>query len=149
MFSIALSRRFLDVEKDIHSVCSLYTNFRNCKDQYFANLALKFNAKLGGVNHIPSGISVEKLRTQGAMLVGADVTHPGSSSIQGTPSIVAVVATVGKHHLSHVVRSGCNQSSEQTQPSHAFPYQFGYRKVGQRLANTFYSTPKSLLNIAA
>ena len=59
--------------------------------QYFANIAMKVNAKLGGVNHTISTDSLRWMRD--AMLVGMDITHPGKGSVKGTPSIAAVVAS--------------------------------------------------------
>jgi len=61
--------------------------------QYFANVALKFNTKLGGVNHALDSNSMAWLKRSPTMLVGIDVTHPGPGSVKGTPSIAAVVAS--------------------------------------------------------
>jgi eukaryotic translation initiation factor 2C len=61
--------------------------------QYFANVALKVNMKLGGINHAVDEASIGKLRLPPTMLVGMDVTHPGPSTVKGTPSIAAVVAS--------------------------------------------------------
>ncbi|KAA1064416.1 hypothetical protein PGT21_002123 [Puccinia graminis f. sp. tritici] len=60
--------------------------------QYFANVALKINVKLGGVNHGvgPSG-RIFPTRT---MVLGADVTHPGGDSLE--PSIAAVVGSTNE-----------------------------------------------------
>jgi len=88
-----LLKHYLDTVKDIHSVCSLYLKFRKDQDQYFANLSMKFNAKLGGVNHIVTGRTMDKLKERGTMFVGADVTHPSFLSLPGTPSIAGVVAS--------------------------------------------------------
>lgn len=57
---------------------------------------MKFNAKLGGVNHTVTGRTINKLKERGVMFVGADVTHPGFASIPWTPSIAGVVASVGE-----------------------------------------------------
>ena len=50
--------------------------------------------KLGGVNHSVDEASITKLRQPPTMVVGMDVTHPGPSTVKGTPSIAAVVASV-------------------------------------------------------
>ncbi|KAG6884814.1 hypothetical protein C0993_008033 [Termitomyces sp. T159_Od127] len=61
--------------------------------QYFANVALKVNMKLGGVNHALDQNNMNWLMQRPTMLMGIDVTHPGPSSVKGTPSIAAVVAS--------------------------------------------------------
>ncbi|KAI0084517.1 ribonuclease H-like domain-containing protein [Irpex rosettiformis] len=64
-------------------------------DQYFSNVCLKVNAKLGGVNHLLRDDNTMRwLKAKKTMLVGVDVTHPSPTSLKGTPSIVAVVASV-------------------------------------------------------
>lgn len=73
--------------------CCLSNLANEAKDQYLANIALKINAKLGGSNtelidHLPV---FENARH--AMIVGADVNHPGSRNVT-SPSIAAVVATM-------------------------------------------------------
>ncbi|XP_057952934.1 protein argonaute 2-like [Malania oleifera] len=62
-------------------------------DQYFANLALKINAKLGGSNvELISRFPCFEGRSP-VMFVGADVNHPAASN-KTCPSIAAVVATM-------------------------------------------------------
>ena len=69
------------------------------QDQYFSNIALKVNAKLGGVNHRIDGQSLGWLKD--AMLVGMDVTHPGVGCVKGTPSIAAVVASCDNDFINY------------------------------------------------
>lgn len=58
--------------------------------QYYANVTLKINVKLGGVNH-----GVSRLFTCRTMVLGADVTHPGGDSLE--PSIAAVVGSTNEY----------------------------------------------------
>lgn len=66
--------------------------------QYYANVALKVNLKLGGINHVlkdqlPAVISQGK-----TMVIGIDVTHPtGAKST--TPSVAAMVASADNEVL--------------------------------------------------
>ncbi|KAI5451380.1 Protein argonaute [Naganishia albida] len=62
-------------------------------DQYCANVAMKINAKLGGVTHaVPVG-DLPGLNNR-TMIVGADVTHPPSRGDDVVaPSIAATVAS--------------------------------------------------------
>ncbi|KAF8970422.1 argonaute-like protein [Flammula alnicola] len=64
------------------------------QDQYFSNVALKVNTKLGGMNHLLENRAMGWLTKKKTMMVGIDVTHPGRGSKHGTPSIAAVVASV-------------------------------------------------------
>lgn len=107
-----------DVSLDIHTICAISKNFADKKGQmqYFANEALKLNMKLGGINHFLGEESMkwlkenteendvkakgkrkaedDKVKVGGTMLVGMDVTHPSPGTVKGTPSIVAVVASI-------------------------------------------------------
>ncbi|KAG8215316.1 ribonuclease H-like domain-containing protein [Butyriboletus roseoflavus] len=67
-------------------------------NQYFANVALKVNMKLGGINHTLDANSGAWLKNASTMIMGMDVTHPATGlSADGTPSIVAVVASIDEH----------------------------------------------------
>ncbi|KAK0653471.1 Protein argonaute 1B [Lasiodiplodia hormozganensis] len=64
---------------------------------YVANVGMKVNMKLGGTNHLvknltEGGFSASML--QNTMILGADVTHPSPGSVEGTPSVAAVVGSV-------------------------------------------------------
>ena len=96
-------KHLLDVFLKVPSVCVQVSKFRKDKGQlqYFGNVALKINMKMGGVNHKltdPPGssgaLSWLKDTSQPTMLVGMDVTHPSPGSVRGTPSVAAVVATI-------------------------------------------------------
>ncbi|KAF2102635.1 stem cell self-renewal protein Piwi [Rhizodiscina lignyota] len=58
---------------------------------YMANIAMKVNLKFGGVNHEVEGLSGILGST---LLLGADVTHPGSGALDGVPSVAAVVGNI-------------------------------------------------------
>jgi eukaryotic translation initiation factor 2C len=88
-------KHLCDVYLDVPNVCVQSAKIRKERGQlqYYANVALKVNMKLGGVNHSVDEASITKLRQPPTMLVGMDVTHPGLSTVKGTPSIAAVVAS--------------------------------------------------------
>jgi len=88
-------KHLCDVYLDVPNVCVQAGKIRKERGQlqYFANVALKVNMKLGGINHSVDDPSLNKLRLPPTMLVGMDVTHPGPSTVKGTPSIAAVVAS--------------------------------------------------------
>lgn len=95
----ALIKRLADCELGIPTICSISSKFTQPKYgkpdfQYMANVAMKFNLKLGGTNHVLKATQHENRDFQQTMIVGADVSHSGAGSAEGTPSIAAVVATV-------------------------------------------------------
>jgi len=92
-----------DIVHGIHTVCVVGSKFNGPSNkggydlQYFANVALKINLKMGGVNQ---GLDAEKLDivSQGkTMIVGIDVTHPSPGSTETAPSVAGVVASINKH----------------------------------------------------
>jgi eukaryotic translation initiation factor 2C len=86
-----------DTKLGVHSICmQLEKALKDTKkqDQYFSNVALKVNTKLGGINHTVDDRALGWLKTTPTMVVGMDVTHPSPTSMQGTPSVAAVVANV-------------------------------------------------------
>ena len=86
-----------DVSKGINTVCLLNTNKKFYKAPasnagYFANIALKINLKLGGINHTLKDFTP---LYQNTMVVGIDVTHPSPGPTKKTaPSVAAMVASV-------------------------------------------------------
>lgn len=78
------------------------------RDQFYANMALKINAKLGGVNFE----LMDRLpRFEGGdhvMFIGADVNHPAPFNAS-SPSIAAVVATVGWPSINKYAARVCPQ----------------------------------------
>ena len=109
-------KRICDVELGIHTIHMLsnkvLANSWN-QDQYFSNVALKLNTKLGGVNHKLDDRSVEWLTMTNTMLVGMDVTHPGPGSIEGMPSIAAVVASVDSNFAQFPASLRCQESRKE------------------------------------
>lgn len=84
-----------DVDHGISTVCVLGEKNKFYMDwgaQYFANVALKINLKLGGINH-PLRNQISLYET--TMVIGIDVTHPSPGSTKKTaPSVAAMVASV-------------------------------------------------------
>ncbi|TFK81085.1 Piwi-domain-containing protein [Polyporus arcularius HHB13444] len=93
-------KKLADVDMGMHTVHMLLMRNKarpeqdNKQDQYFSNVVLKVNTKLGGINHALDQRSMAWLKTKKTMVMGIDVTHPSPKSVPGTPSIAAVVASV-------------------------------------------------------
>ncbi|KAF8639231.1 hypothetical protein AX17_001716 [Amanita inopinata Kibby_2008] len=96
-------KRLCDTQLDVASVCVHSSKIRKERGQlqYFANVALKVNMKMGGVNHALDRSSMAWLKGAPTMLVGIDVTHPGPGSVKGTPSIAAVVASIDANYAQY------------------------------------------------
>lgn len=84
-----------DCQVGIPSICNQGLKFAKEKGQmqYFANVAMKFNQKLGGVNHTVDAKKMAPLDPQ-TIIFGIDVTHPSPGSSESAPSIAGVVASV-------------------------------------------------------
>ncbi|KAF5384150.1 hypothetical protein D9615_003264 [Tricholomella constricta] len=96
-------KHLCDSHLDLATVCVHSSKIRKERGQlqYFANVALKVNMKMGGVNHSLDATNMKWLTQMPTMLVGIDVTHPGPGSVRGTPSIAAVVASVDQHYAQY------------------------------------------------
>ncbi|KAJ7117885.1 argonaute-like protein [Mycena crocata] len=90
-------KRLGDVDLGVHTIhmqLSKALGDERKQDQYLSNVALKANSKLGGMNHLLDTNATKWLTKEKTMIVGIDVTHPGPTSREGSPSIAAVVASV-------------------------------------------------------
>ena len=97
-----------DVEFGVHTVCMTVSNLQDQKPGTFANISLKVNTKLGGMNHTLASSHCSLIRQGKTMVVGLDVTHPSPTSLgmlsgvkastgaQIAPSITAMVASKGQ-----------------------------------------------------
>ncbi|KAI7363415.1 hypothetical protein KC354_g6495 [Hortaea werneckii] len=98
----AYLKRVADLRVGLHTVVMDKTKLKGPEDERFpqvaSNIALKFNLKSKGTNHKLGDTSFPGLRPQhgqrcDVIVIGADVTHPGVGSREGTPSIAAVVGS--------------------------------------------------------
>ncbi|KAJ3529107.1 hypothetical protein NM688_g7899 [Phlebia brevispora] len=88
-------KHFGDVEVGIPTQCMKATKCTGANKQYYANVCLKVNVKLGGINTVPDPRSVAILTDphNPTIVMGADVIHPAAHS-EGRPSFAALVANV-------------------------------------------------------
>jgi eukaryotic translation initiation factor 2C len=84
-----------DVKKGLRNICVVGSKFaKDRNDQYFANVALKFNLKLGGRNQVLDTSKLGIIPEGKTMVVGIDVTHPSPGSASTAPSVAGIVASV-------------------------------------------------------
>lgn len=86
-----------DVEYGCHTVCMIRANFVKRNPQYFANVGLKVNLKMGGANHKLSN-DINIVKDGKTMLVGYDVIHPTNlaRNAEGLPSLVGMVSSIDR-----------------------------------------------------
>ncbi|KAK3082158.1 hypothetical protein LTS18_001998 [Coniosporium uncinatum] len=83
-----------DVKEVILNVCVVAHKFAKANAQYYANVALKINLKLGGRNQYLDHSKLGVVAEGRTMVVGVDVTHPSPGSSSNAPSVASVVASV-------------------------------------------------------
>jgi len=115
-------KRLCAVKFGIRSQCLLLEKALNeaKQDQYLSNVALKVNTKLGGINHKLAGDALGWLTQEPTILVGIDVTHPGPSSVAGTPSIAGVVASVDRDLVQFPASLRLQKSKQEVGPLVSF-----------------------------
>ena len=91
-------KHIADTKAGVHTICVVGSKFANPRgqDKYFANVALKFNLKLGGINQTIDSTKLGIISEDKTMVVGLDVTHPSPGSAGTAPSIAGMVASVDK-----------------------------------------------------
>ncbi|EXJ91778.1 hypothetical protein A1O3_00328 [Capronia epimyces CBS 606.96] len=85
-----------DVREGLINVCVIASKFAKANDQYLANVGLKFNLKLGGINQSLEPSKLGLLSQGKTMVVGIDVTHPSPGSAATAPSVAGIVASIDK-----------------------------------------------------
>lgn len=111
-------KKLADTELGIHTVCVIGQKrkfYHANPQQYFANVVLKINLKLGGMNHklAESSQALGLIGNRTTMVVGIDVTHPSHGSKEGAPSIFAVVSSKDQHLSQWPVRLGVQRKSRE------------------------------------
>lgn len=85
-----------DVKVGQLNVCVVGNSFAKINSQYYANVALKVNLKLGGINQYLKRSDLGIIAEDKTMVVGIDVTHPSPGSTSTAPSVSGIVASVNK-----------------------------------------------------
>ncbi|OBZ76133.1 Protein argonaute-2 [Grifola frondosa] len=96
-------KHFGDITMGVATQCMKSTKCSRAKMQYFANVCLKVNVKLGGINTIPDVRSVPFLTDPAipTIVMGADVIHPAPGSTD-RPSFTALVGNVDSDSAKYV-----------------------------------------------
>ncbi|KAF9304752.1 eukaryotic translation initiation factor 2C, 2 [Mortierella antarctica] len=86
-------KRVTDTVIGVSSQCVQMKHIQMAKRQYCANVCLKMNVKIGGVNVQLSSGMLDFVTTKPTIIIGVDVTHPHPSDYTH-PSIAAAVASL-------------------------------------------------------
>ncbi|KAJ3505889.1 hypothetical protein NLJ89_g7177 [Agrocybe chaxingu] len=107
-------KHFGDIEMGIPTQCLKSIKCSKAKPQYWANISLKINVKLGGINTIPDPSSVSVLTDphMPTVVMGADVIHPAPGS-EGRPSFTSLVGNVDSDTAKYVADSRVQTSRQE------------------------------------
>ncbi|KAF7292384.1 Argonaute-like protein [Mycena chlorophos] len=99
-------KHFGDITMGVATQCLKSSKCFRAKPQYYANVCLKINVKLGGINTVPDPSSVSVLTDphNPTIVMGADVIHPAPGS-DGRPSFTALVGNVDSDTAKYVSAS--------------------------------------------
>ncbi|CAG8449098.1 3430_t:CDS:10 [Funneliformis mosseae] len=86
-------KRVSDTVIGVASQCVQMRHMLQAKKQYCANVCLKMNVKLGGMNSFLNPTQIPFITERPTILMGADVTHPAPGDTE-RPSIAALCASM-------------------------------------------------------
>ncbi|KAF7723040.1 Eukaryotic translation initiation factor 2C [Apophysomyces ossiformis] len=86
-------KRISDTVIGIPTQCVQSKHIADAKKQYCANVCLKVNMKLGGMNLFLSPPQIPFISQRPTIIMGADVTHPAPGDMS-RPSVAAVTASM-------------------------------------------------------
>ncbi|XP_020617506.1 protein argonaute-2-like isoform X1 [Orbicella faveolata] len=96
-------KRVGDIVLGIATQCVKIQHAQQAKPQVCANISLKINSKLGGINHVIDPSEKSPVFRDPVIIFGADVTHPTPTE-NGIPSIAAVAASMDVNATKYCAR---------------------------------------------
>ncbi|KAK4613807.1 hypothetical protein CLAFUW4_09029 [Fulvia fulva] len=136
-------KSIVDQELGMKSLCLCEDNIKNCFKErmgndrvfmgippdvvaghpfagYVRNVAMKLNVRLGNSNHSVAAESLEAAipdfaiaANKDVMVLGADVVHPGVGSVEGTPSIAALVGSIDEDFAAYRGSARCQTGRQE------------------------------------
>ncbi|TFK64153.1 argonaute-like protein [Pluteus cervinus] len=105
---------FGDVKTGCITQCLKASKCRGARIQYWANVMLKLNTKLGGINSVAESADMSFLTDPNnpTIVMGADVVHPAPGT-QGRPSYTALVASVDKYCAKYIATDRIQTSRQE------------------------------------
>ncbi|KAJ7129589.1 Piwi domain-containing protein, partial [Mycena epipterygia] len=134
-------KHFGDITMGVATQCLKSSKCFRAKPQYYANVCLKINVKLGGINTIPDPSSVSVLTDphNPTIVMGADVIHPAPGS-DGRPSFTALVANVDSDTAKYIAASRVQTSRQEmieeleSMSKHVLSMYMKYREMAEKKA---------------
>ncbi|KAI0677581.1 argonaute-like protein [Trametes maxima] len=107
-------KHFGDISQGVATQCLRSSKCTRAKAQYFANVCLKINVKLGGINTVPDARSVPVLTDphNPTIVMGADVIHPAPGA-DGRPSFTALVGNVDSDTAKYIADCRVQRSRQE------------------------------------
>ena len=96
-------KRVRDNVIGIPTQCVQSNHVHRTNPQVCANIALKINSKLGGINHVIDPGKKSPVFREPVFIFGTDLTHP-SLNENGIPSIAAVAASMDANATKYCAR---------------------------------------------
>ncbi|KAF8558461.1 Piwi-domain-containing protein [Imleria badia] len=93
-------KRHGDILHGVVTQCIRVDKAANANDQYCNNVAMKINAKLGGINAIPCAKVLVELRKRPFIIMGADVGHP-APGVHDQPSVATLVSSYDRNGMKY------------------------------------------------
>ncbi|KAG6874285.1 hypothetical protein C0995_001510 [Termitomyces sp. Mi166 len=84
-----------DILTGILTQCLCEDKVKKANDQYWGNVGLKLNARLGGCNSLTQSAAIDELGKDPFIIMGADVGHPGPGIMK--PSVASLVWSQDKY----------------------------------------------------
>jgi len=142
-------KHFGDCVAGVATQCLKSSKCFRAKPQYYANVCLKINVKLGGINTIPDPASVRYLTDPAnpTIVMGADVIHPAPGS-EGRPSFTSVVGNVDSDTSKYIATTRVQTSRKEMiddleeMSMHLLDMYRKYRRNVEKKAN---SDPKRII----
>jgi len=130
-------KHFGDVEMGVATQCLKGSKCFRANLQYWANVMLKVNAKLGGVNAILDNSPLSD-PNHPTIVMGADVIHPAPGA-EGRPSFTSLVSSVDRNTAKYIaiskVQTGRQEMIDDLEEmvKYALAQYGGYRKQVENL----------------
>ncbi|KAN0075335.1 Piwi domain containing protein [Tylopilus felleus] len=107
-------KRHGDVLHGVVTQCVRVDKVARANDQYCNNVAMKINAKLGGVNAVPmSGMLMKLASKPYIIMAGADVGHP-APGVYDQPSVASLVASYDHQAMKYHAYTGIQPPRTET-----------------------------------
>jgi eukaryotic translation initiation factor 2C len=107
-------KHFGDVSQGIATQCMKSSKCLSARPTYYANITLKINVKLGGINAIPAPRDAAFLTDPAnpTMVMGADITHPPPGN-RGRPSFTSLVGSIDANAVHYASRMGVQSTPQE------------------------------------